>query len=104
MIKFKIITDDNYAMAFTASGHANYAEKGKDIICAAVTSAINTVLEILEECDAEYSVNYYDENGVLVQLLYPNKTAEIAIKSLYNLIYRYEYAYRDYVEVYHIEV
>jgi uncharacterized protein YsxB (DUF464 family) len=104
MIKFTVLIDDNYAMAFKAVGHANYAEKGKDILCSAITSAINTVLEILEECDADYAVSYYDENGVLVQLLYPNKTAEIAIRSLYNLIYKYEYAYRDYVEVYHIEV
>jgi len=104
LIKFTILTGDNYVMAFKVSGHANYDEKGRDIICAAITSAINIVIEILEECDADYSVNYYSENGIRLQLLHPNETAEITIRSLYNIIYKYEYAYRDYVGVYHIEV
>lgn len=33
----------------TVSGHAGYAEPGKDIICAAVSVLVNTLVESMEE-------------------------------------------------------
>lgn len=35
-----------------ASGHAEFAEKGKDIICASVTILFETLLKSLLECEA----------------------------------------------------
>jgi hypothetical protein len=64
MIKATFYRDSkkNY-MGFTVSGHAGYAESGKDIICAAVSAlTINTVNSVEKFTDNRYSV-VQDEAG-----------------------------------------
>ncbi|CDZ24332.1 hypothetical protein CCDG5_1218 [[Clostridium] cellulosi] len=55
---FKV--DDNYC-GFSISGHAGYAERGHDIVCASVSSAVqmaaNTVTEIIGADAAVKNVN-----------------------------------------------
>ena len=36
----------------TASGHAEFAVKGKDIVCAAVTELLRTAVQVLEKTDS----------------------------------------------------
>ena len=35
--------------SLTIDGHAGYAEKGKDIVCAGVTSLVQTLVESIED-------------------------------------------------------
>lgn len=53
-------TGNNPKTGFSVKGHAGYAKSGKDIVCAAVTSAVqltaNGITEILKT-DAEVIVN-----------------------------------------------
>ena len=42
MIKIKVNYDDSYIKNFKVSGHANYDEYGKDIVCASVSSIVIT--------------------------------------------------------------
>ena len=59
MIKV-VIKDKN----ITISGHANYDDYGKDIVCAAVSSiAITTVNNIISLDD---SVDYEENSGLLI--------------------------------------
>lgn len=52
MIHIKEIVKHNQLVGFKVSGHARYAEKGKDIVCSAVSvltiNAINTLNEIVK--------------------------------------------------------
>ncbi len=66
MIEIKILTLDNGGICgFKIEGHAGYEEYGKDIICAAVSSAaymaVNTITDILN-VDADLRVR---ENGFM---------------------------------------
>jgi len=49
-------------VAYEFTGHANYAEHGKDIVCAAVSTLYESVTNYLIECDdvREISENYYE--------------------------------------------
>ena len=63
MIKVRFSVGDRQLNGFEISGHALFAESGKDIICAAVSSAAymaaNTVTEVLSvEADAEVRDGY----------------------------------------------
>lgn len=44
MIKVHIIKQNNSIKDITISGHANYAEKGYDIVCSAVSSIVTTTV------------------------------------------------------------
>ncbi len=52
MIKVKIFRDrNNYIKKYTISGHANFDEHGKDIVCAAISVlAQTTLLSLVEVC------------------------------------------------------
>lgn len=49
MIKARFFANGQSLCGFTVSGHAGYADKGEDIVCAAVSSAVqmaaNTIVE-----------------------------------------------------------
>lgn len=51
MIKVKILRQKGRTAGFSVSGHAGYEDSGKDIVCAAVSSAVqltaNGITEIL---------------------------------------------------------
>jgi uncharacterized protein YsxB (DUF464 family) len=104
MIRFTILTDDDYATAFKAVGHAGYAENGSDIVCSAITSAMNLAIELLYISKSDFNIGYFGENGVLVHLTYPNKTGELAMWALYRTIVGYEKVYPNNLEVRRIEV
>lgn len=49
-----------YTDRITISGHANYAEHGKDIVCAAVSVLVQTLIQSVENLTAdkiEYSMS-----------------------------------------------
>lgn len=70
MIKVKIFRDkSNYIRKYTISGHANFDDYGKDIVCAAISVlGQTTLLSLVEVCGLEeesikYSID--DKTGFL---------------------------------------
>ena len=42
-----------YNNGITVTGHANYAEHGKDIVCAGVSTLVQTLIQSVEELTAD---------------------------------------------------
>lgn len=65
MIKAKAIFDDNLNYkAFSCSGHAEYADKGHDIVCAAVSIlVINTANSIEQLTNANFVAS--EDDGII---------------------------------------
>ena len=100
MIEVKLYTNsEDYIEKYNVSGHAMYASKGEDIVCAAVSVlAQTTLMSLIEVCgidedEIKYSID--DEKGILdvnipktidtdirnkVQIVL--KTLELGIKSI----------------------
>ncbi len=55
MINCKVVKEDS-KMHFIGHGHANYAEYGKDIVCASVSTAIIMTLNLTERLNLSYNV------------------------------------------------
>lgn len=60
-----MITIDRRANGITVQGHAQFAEMGKDIVCAGVSVLVQTLIESLEELtdakfEYEMSAGYVD--------------------------------------------
>ncbi len=68
MITAKFRCSNNRKVGFSIRGHAGYAESGRDIVCAAVTSAVelcaNGITEIIG-VNADIAVN---ENEIILSL------------------------------------
>lgn len=50
MIKAKFLLSDGMFFGFSISGHANFDDFGKDIVCASVTSAVQLCINGVTEC------------------------------------------------------
>lgn len=64
MIKVKINYDGNVIKGFKVSGHANYDEYGKDIVCASVSTVVITSINLALKID-EKSVVVIDKPGLI---------------------------------------
>ena len=49
MTKVKVTTDCNLVSSVTIEGHSGYAERGSDIICSAISGAVEVTMRMLEK-------------------------------------------------------
>lgn len=82
MIRVKFLVGNRQLMGFQISGHAGFAESGKDIICAAVSSAAymtaNTITDVIgANADAAEG-----DGAMTVTLNKPDERAETVLKGL----------------------
>jgi uncharacterized protein YsxB (DUF464 family) len=78
MIKVKVKKD-----IISISGHANYDDYGKDIVCAAVSSVAMCSVEAIATFD-ENAVNVKKENDTLDIII--NKEDEVTLKLINNML------------------
>ena len=93
MIRININYQDNYIKQITLKGHANYADYGNDIVCAAVSATylctINGILYIKENSVEVLSNDNDQIINVLVQDDTINKLLENMIRCLKSLEEKY---------------
>lgn len=85
MIIAKIYKDqDSYIRRYSISGHSNYAEYGKDIVCAAISvlaqTALLSLVEVcgLDEKEIKYSI---DEETGFLDVILPDSIEEPRLES-----------------------
>lgn len=89
MIKIDLKNDNEIII----SGHANYDEFGKDIVCASVSSIVITTINAVIEID-DNAIDYEDlDNKIVIKKL---KEDNIINKLLNNMIFMLEELERDY--------
>ena len=82
MIKANFLRSKGYYTAFSISGHAGYAEYGSDIVCSAVTSAVETVLNGITECAGVPANIEVSDNEIVLNLAKRNTSAELLLSAL----------------------
>jgi uncharacterized protein YsxB (DUF464 family) len=98
MIKYvRYIDEDGNDTGFEASGHAGFASLGQDIVCSAVTSAINFCVRHLDTIEAKYEIEFSDDNKITLTL--NGKVGTHALKTLASLIKDYRSTYKDNIEI-----
>ena len=100
MIKASFFETNGRLKGFSVSGHANFADKGGDIVCAGVSSAVqmcvNAVTEILKE-PADVSV---EENKISLTLKNAGGPGEEFIEALRLQIICLAEDYENTIELY----
>ena len=81
MIKVKVSKNQ-----ITIKGHANYAEYGQDIVCAAVSSIVTTSINACLSLDGS-SIKYEDNEGlVIINVLNDSETTIKLIDNMINML------------------
>ena len=67
-------------------GHAGYAEYGKDIVCASVSSIVTTTINACLNFDSN-SINYQEKEGLIIlDILKGDETTIKLIKNMINML------------------
>ncbi len=77
MIKVTIFKKNENAIGIYLSGHANYAESGKDIICSAVSLLVFTTINSIElYTDCGFKLDTNEDNAFIDFMLKDNATED----------------------------
>ncbi|MEG2351553.1 MAG: ribosomal-processing cysteine protease Prp [Bacilli bacterium] len=82
MIKIKIKFNDNFVEEINVSGHANYDEYGKDIVCSSVSSIVITSVNLIDKFDSKVVEVKQIDGNVNIRVI---KKDEIVNKILINM-------------------
>lgn len=81
------------------SGHANYDNYGKDIVCASVSSILTTTVNAIIEIDTD-AINFNDDgNTVTINILKENDIVSILINNMLSLFKDLENDYKGYIKI-----
>ncbi len=98
MIKVRLTKNGDCLNKITISGHANYDEFGKDIVCASVSSTVITTINILLSLDKD-SISYDDTKGLIIDILKDDDTTKEIINVLVSNLLELERAYPKNIQI-----
>ena len=83
----------------TISGHSGYEERGKDIVCASVSSIAITTINAIIEIDQD-AIDYSDlDNKIIIRVLKDDEIVNKLIKNMILLLEQLEKDYKDYIKI-----
>ena len=104
MTKCEFFTQDDRITGFSVCGHSGYAEAGSDIVCAAISAAVELTITIVHDvCGGTAKLRVKEEDARITLTLPAQCEEDEAIQAvlagmmLYLLSLRDDYS--DYIEV-----
>lgn len=103
MIKVNIHeNDDGQVVSFNMSGHADFDEYGKDIVCAGASAVVfGNVNAIISMTDANPDIKLGDDGGYLeFSVEHPkDETLQMLLKAMIISLKTIEEEYNDYIRI-----
>ena len=98
MIKVNIIKNNNDIEKIIMTGHANYADYGKDIVCSAASSiAITTVNAILKINDK--AISFSNDDDLVINILSNDDITKKLINNMIDLLEELESQYNKNIKI-----
>ncbi len=98
MIKVKIEKKNNKIENIFISGHSGYAEKGSDIVCAAVSSVVTTSINAILSFQKTIEVTD-DGNSMKIHILEHDKITDTLIENMIDLLKEIEKEYKKNIKM-----
>lgn len=100
MIKFITLSDsDGKITQFTVDGHSGFAERGRDIVCASVSTAVWLTINGIEKQNLA-QLSYEESDGFVKCIIGHNRSegADILLNSLVMFITELSGQYKDFLK------
>ena len=92
----KVTIKDNL---ITINGHAGYDDKGKDIVCASVSSIVITTINGIIEVNPD-AIDYSDlDNEIIIRKLKEDEIVNKLLNNMILLLENLERDYKDYIKI-----
>lgn len=101
MVKVIIERDvNNNIVSYNAKGHSDYAERGQDIVCAAVSTLLQTtLLGLTKLANTKLTFKIADGNMKVQLTQNPNHDSNLILECMQLGLIEIENAYRDCVQI-----
>ena len=83
MIRISYKSKDNFINEIEVTGHANYANYGNDIVCAAVSSIVTTSINSIIALDGN-AISVLEHDGYIKVIVNDNKMASTLLNVMLN--------------------
>ncbi len=99
MIQIKVNYDDKKKISdIIISGHANYEDKGKDIVCASVSSIVITTINAILNFDK--TIEYNEEFGYIkIKVLKHDEITNTLLLNMINMFKELEKNYKKNIKI-----
>lgn len=95
MIKVDLTKDK----LITISGHSGYEERGKDIVCASVSSIVITTINAIIEIDSD-AIDYSDlDDKIIIRIIKEDEIVNKLINNMILLLESLEKDYKDFIKI-----
>ena len=99
MIKVSTLYKEDIIKGFEITGHADYDEHGKDIVCAAVSILAYTTVNSLDTYN--YQIEFTDDQQTMKLLVKnPSHDSQVILNTFNTGIWTLTQSYSDFVEAY----
>lgn len=98
MIKINVLKKDDQVEKIAITGHANYLESGKDIVCAAVSSIAITTVNAIIRLD-EKALNVALDDDLIIKVLKHDKTIDILLTNMLELFKELQMQYPKNIKI-----
>lgn len=106
MIRLCFFERDGVICGFDCEGHSGYGEKGTDIICAAVSAAVELVESTINDIGKAGAAVAVDKNKTHIRLMLPDKmtnktrlVSESVLRAMYQTLSGYAEEYGKYLSI-----
>jgi len=86
MIKIKVSKEGNSIRKIVITGHANYADYGKDIVCSAVSASVLTTLNGIIALDNSILEVENKQDKMIIKVLKDENTSQILINNMLDCL------------------
>lgn len=86
MIKVSVVKSKGVVESIHASGHAGYADYGKDIVCASFSTMIIVTINMILDIDSK-AISYTDSNNLKIINIKKDNITNSLLNTLVNMIY-----------------
>ncbi len=98
MIKVKINRDNDKIVSVYITGHSNYDEYGKDIVCAAVSSIVITTVNAIIKIDKE-CIDFIQSDDLNIKVMKHTEVTDTLIQNMIDLLNELESQYKENVKI-----
>ena len=98
MIKVRIKKNNDVIESIHCIGHANYADYGKDIVCASFSTMVITTINAILEIDHD-AISYTDNNNLEIVNIKKDNITNSLLNNLANMIYELKENYDKNIDI-----
>ena len=81
------------------TGHADYADKGQDIVCASVSSIVTTSINAALRIDADYLIYEYKKDKLDILIKKDNNDAYLVMENMIVMLEELSQTYKKNIKV-----